>query len=64
MNRDKYREIMEHNETTHAPVLALDKDAFKQAVGYARKYGRITLCLLERDIKDISDDEIVRRLEG
>jgi hypothetical protein len=62
LSRRKYREIMEVSGGGRPPILALDKDAFKGAVGYARKFGKITLALLERDIKDISDDEILERV--
>jgi hypothetical protein len=62
LSRRKYREIMEVSGGGRPPIHALDKDAFKGAVGYARKFGKITLALLERDIKDISDDEILERV--
>ena len=48
-------------------LLALDKDAFAQACGYVKRYASLMpmrAVLLERDIKDIDDDEIMERLNG
>jgi len=65
INAGKVAEIqqqdLEHNRTVH---IALDKDATGAAFAMARKWGQaFTSCrviVLEKDIKDCSDDELSR----
>jgi len=62
LSLEKEREIFRE---VYGPVrLALDKDAFQRALRYARRNSRIVPVLLDRDIKDISDDEIRERIDG
>ena len=60
LNTEKAAEIRQ--EAPGAVLLALDKDAWPNALKYARKYPWLTPILLERDLKDCDDEEIQRRL--
>lgn len=61
LNREKVEEIADSHEWAY---LALDKDAFGKAIEYARKWPFLRPVLLERDLKDVSDGEVLARLEG
>lgn len=67
LNTAKVEEIMRVRSRTGdeaAPVLlALDKDAFSKAVGYARRWPSFRPVLLEHDIKDSDDADVLARLE-
>jgi DNA primase len=61
LNADKVREIQQVAQ--HLPVyIALDADATSQAFVLARKWGSAFMScrvvVLDKDIKDMSDDEI------
>lgn len=43
-------------------LLALDKDAFGKATGYARRWPRLRVVLLDHDIKDSDDADVSARL--
>ena len=58
INDDKAREIRGDRPT----LLALDKDAFGKAVGYARRWPWMIPVLLEHDIKDSDDADVKARL--
>jgi len=59
LNRAKFEEIAAFGGT---PLLALDRDAFSVAVKAARRFGNLRPVLLDRDLKDCSDEEIEERL--
>lgn len=59
INDEKARELRRDAPT----LLALDKDAFGKAVGYARRWPWMTPVLLNRDIKDSDDSDVVARLQ-
>lgn len=58
INDEKAREIRGDRPT----LLALDKDAFPKAVGYARRWPWMIPVLLEHDIKDSNDADVEARL--
>lgn len=58
INDEKAREIRRDRPT----LLALDKDAFGKAVGYARRWPWLIPVLLEHDIKDSDDADVKARL--
>ena len=59
INDEKAREIRKDRPT----LLALDKDAFGKAVGYARRWPWLIPVLLDHDIKDSDDADVKARLE-
>lgn len=59
INDEKAREIRRDRPT----LLALDKDAFGKAVGYARRWPWLIPVLLDHDIKDSDDADVKARLE-
>lgn len=61
LSRDKWDEI-ESNWAGGNPLLALDKDAIRKAVKTAKRYPDLRIAILERDLKDVDNDEIERRL--
>lgn len=60
LSQDKVDEITGY--TAAKFWLALDKDAWPKACGYARRWPQLVPVLLERDLKDGDDNEIERRL--
>ena len=58
INDEKAREIRRDRPV----LLALDKDAFSKAVGYARRWPWMIPVLLEHDIKDSDDADVKARL--
>lgn len=65
LNRAKFDEIQAVAQRIGAtPLLALDRDAFTVALRYAKKYGRLSVVLLERDLKDCDNGEIMARLQA
>lgn len=61
---DKWQEIYGVSKgCTGNILLALDRDKFSEAVGYAKKYP-LQPVLLDADLKDCTDDEILEKLDA
>lgn len=60
----KYAEIAAHTPADSPILLCLDADATSKAIAAARKYPRLQVRRLERDIKDDTDENVERVLNG